>query len=312
MRYVLLLLGWITWTGAAFAQGLDQSSKGNLLEVKPPPAETLVSPPANTPPAPSGTKPNEALNFRYHGESQAEFETREKRCLAIALYFEGNGWSERGKVAIGQVILNRVRSPEYPETICGVVYEDHKLAPNCQFSFSCDGKTDVPRNDEEWSQAQDIARRITHGELWLPEVGYSIRLTDPPVAVLRASEVVLIKEAGTFKIPVLINGVITLHFVLDSGASDVSIPADVVMTLMRTGTLRESDFLGRQTYTLADGSRVPSEIFRIRELKVGDRTIQNVVGSVANVKGSLLLGQSFLSKFNSWSIDNGRQVLILR
>jgi predicted aspartyl protease len=55
----------------------------------------------------------------------------------------------------------------------------------------------------------------------------------------------------------------------------------------------------------------PSQTFRIRTLKVGDRVIENVVGSVADVKGSLLLGQSFLSKLNSWSIDNSRQVLIL-
>lgn len=46
-------------------------------------------------------------------------------------------------------------------------------------------------------------------------------------------------------------------------------------------------------------------------MKVGDRTIENVIGAVADVTGSLLLGQSFLSKFNSWSVDNSRQVLVL-
>jgi spore germination cell wall hydrolase CwlJ-like protein len=114
----------------------------------------------------------EALNFRYHGESQAEFETREKRCLAIAIYFEARGEPQRGQVAVGQVILNRVRSPLFPETICGVVYQG-QMSPGCQFSFTCDGRTDVPRNDAQWRQAQDIASRITKGELWLPEVGYS-------------------------------------------------------------------------------------------------------------------------------------------
>jgi hypothetical protein len=114
----------------------------------------------------------EALNFRYHGESQAEFEAREKRCLAIAIYFEARGEPERGQVAVGQVILNRVRSPLFPETICGVVYQG-QMSPGCQFSFTCDGKTDNPRNDAQWAQAQDIAKRITKGELWLPEVGYS-------------------------------------------------------------------------------------------------------------------------------------------
>jgi hypothetical protein len=114
----------------------------------------------------------EALNFRYKGESQAEFEERERRCLAIAIYFEARGEPVRGQVAVGQVILNRVRSPLFPETVCGVVYQG-QMNPGCQFSFTCDGKTDTPRNDAQWSQAQDIARQIMAGELWLPEVGYS-------------------------------------------------------------------------------------------------------------------------------------------
>jgi spore germination cell wall hydrolase CwlJ-like protein len=114
----------------------------------------------------------EGLNFRYKGESQAEFEERERRCLAISIYFEARGEPVNGQVAVGQVILNRVRSPLFPETICGVVYQG-QMNPGCQFSFTCDGKSDNPRNDEQWAQAQDIAKRIMAGELWLPEVGYS-------------------------------------------------------------------------------------------------------------------------------------------
>jgi hypothetical protein len=63
-------------------------------------------------------------------------------------------------------------------------------------------------------------------------------------------------QGGTFVIPVLINGQITLNFTIDSGAADVSIPADVVSTLIRTGTIQESDFVGKKTYRLADGSSV--------------------------------------------------------
>jgi aspartyl protease family protein len=118
-------------------------------------------------------------------------------------------------------------------------------------------------------------------------------------------------QGGIYVVPVLINDAITLDFIVDSGAADVSIPADVVMTLMRTGTLRDSDFLGEKTYVLADGSEVPSQTFRIRSLKVGNRVLENVNGSVASVKGSLLLGQSFLSQFKSWSVDNGRHALLL-
>jgi hypothetical protein len=78
----------------------------------------------------------------------------------------------RGQVAVAQVILNRVRSPMFPQTICGVVYQG-QMHPGCQFSFACDGHTDTPRDDAQWALAQDIARKITAGELWLPEVGYS-------------------------------------------------------------------------------------------------------------------------------------------
>jgi spore germination cell wall hydrolase CwlJ-like protein len=114
----------------------------------------------------------EGLNFRYQGETQAEFEQRERRCLATAIYFEARGEPVRGQVAVGQVILNRVRSPLFPETICGVVYQG-QLQKGCQFSFTCDGKTDIPRQSPEWDLAQDLAKQITAGELWLPEVGYS-------------------------------------------------------------------------------------------------------------------------------------------
>jgi hypothetical protein len=117
-------------------------------------------------------------------------------------------------------------------------------------------------------------------------------------------------DGGTYVVPVLINDAITLEFVVDSGAADVSIPADVVMTLMRTGTLRKSDFLGQKTYVLADGSKVPSETFLIRSLKVGNKVLENVNASVAPVQGELLLGQSFLSRLKSWSVDNTKHALI--
>jgi hypothetical protein len=122
----------------------------------------------------------------------------------------------------------------------------------------------------------------------------------------------MVSDGGTFKVPVTINGQLTLNFTVDSGASDVSVPADVFMTLVRTGTITDADFLDKQTYKMADGSTVPSQRFVIRSLKVGDKTLENVVGSIAPVAGGLLLGQSFLRRFDTWSIDNHIQALILR
>ena len=118
-------------------------------------------------------------------------------------------------------------------------------------------------------------------------------------------------EGGIYVVPVLINNAITLDFVIDSGASDVSVPADVVSTLIRTKTIERSDFVGQQTYVMADGSEAPSDVFIIRSLKVGNRIVHNVRASIASPKATLLLGQSFLRQFNSWSIDNGRHALVL-
>src|SRR5271165_31460 len=135
--------------------------------------------------------------------------------------------------------------------------------------------------------------------------------SEQPSAISGATVVQMVPEGGTFVVPVRINDQITLEFVIDSGASDVSIPADVVMTLLRTGTITDADFLGTQKYRMADGSSVPSQQFVIRSLKVGDRTLNDVTGSIAPVEGGLLLGQSFLRRFKSWSIDNQREALIL-
>jgi hypothetical protein len=119
-------------------------------------------------------------------------------------------------------------------------------------------------------------------------------------------------QGGVYVVPVRVNGTLILPFVIDSGAADVAIPGDVFLTLSRTGTVKPGDFIGRQMYVLADGSQLPSDRFILRELRVGDHVIRNVVAHVANVKGDPLLGQSFLSKLPAWSIDNQRHALVLR
>lgn len=90
--------------------------------------------------------------------------------------------------------------------------------------------------------------------------------------------------------PVVTNGAIPLPFIIDSGASSVMIPADVVLALMRAKTIEESDFIGEQKYPLAGGSVAPSITFRIRSLKVGDKTLTNVIGSIAPVKAACCWG----------------------
>jgi clan AA aspartic protease (TIGR02281 family) len=127
----------------------------------------------------------------------------------------------------------------------------------------------------------------------------------------RVEEIKLQKQRDTYVVPVQLNNAVTLQFLIDSGASDVLIPEDVLLTLVRTGTVTEADFIGEQTYSLADGSQLTSTRFNIRELKVGNHIVKNVTASVGPVASDPLLGQSFLSKVKAWTIDNTRHVLVL-
>ncbi len=121
----------------------------------------------------------------------------------------------------------------------------------------------------------------------------------------------LVREHGTLQVPVVINGKILFDFTIDSGATDVSIPANVFFSLTRAGTVSPQDFLDKRLYKLADGSTEFSQRFRIRSLRVGNLELRDVSASVVPSAGSLLLGQSFLSRLKSWSIDNERQVLLI-
>ncbi len=117
--------------------------------------------------------------------------------------------------------------------------------------------------------------------------------------------------AGVFTVPVRLNEQFNLNFTVDSGATDVTVPADVVLTLFRTNTIAMSDFRGEQAYALADGSTFKSRKFVLRKLTVGDHTVENVEALIVDIKGQMLLGQSFLKRFKSWSIDNTTHELVL-
>lgn len=88
----------------------------------------------------------------------------ELTCLARAIYFEARSESEIGRLAVAQVILNRVKSPFYPDTICEVVYQNATQANACQFSFACDGKSDQPRRGAAWKVANTLAARAMAGD----------------------------------------------------------------------------------------------------------------------------------------------------
>jgi clan AA aspartic protease (TIGR02281 family) len=134
-----------------------------------------------------------------------------------------------------------------------------------------------------------------------------------PNALPAGKTIVPLENAnGLYVVPVLVNGTTSLKFAIDTGATDVAIPADIVANLMKDGLVAKADFLGERTYVLADGSRMPSQIFQIHSLKIGDVVVTNVRASITPEKrGALLLGQSFFGRLKSWSLDNSRHTLII-
>ena len=90
---------------------------------------------------------------------------RERGCLAQAVYYESRGESREGQSAVAEVVMNRVRSPAYPNTICGVVYQGSHRVTGCQFSFTCDGSLNRSPRGRAWTEAQAVATQMMQGYL---------------------------------------------------------------------------------------------------------------------------------------------------
>lgn len=90
--------------------------------------------------------------------------SKEKKCLATAIYFEARGEAEQGQKGVAQVILNRVEDDAYPDTICGVVFQNENRRNACQFSFACDGRPDEASEPKAWRKAQHVAEEVLGGE----------------------------------------------------------------------------------------------------------------------------------------------------
>ncbi len=89
----------------------------------------------------------------------------ETRCLAQAVYFEARGEPFEGQLAVAEVVLNRVGDARYPDTVCGVVFENELRRDACQFSFACDGRSDRPREARPWARAVLTASLVREGGL---------------------------------------------------------------------------------------------------------------------------------------------------
>ena len=98
---------------------------------------------------------------------------QQRHCLAVGIYFEARGEPVKGQQAVAQVIVNRVKNPAYPNTICGVVYQNKWRRNACQFSFACDGIKDRIKSPKHWKTAKKVANDAIDGNFWLRSVGSS-------------------------------------------------------------------------------------------------------------------------------------------
>ncbi len=119
---------------------------------------------------PFSTDPNPAARaFAFSGDAVAR--DRATDCLAAAMLYEA-GDDPTGERAVGQVVLNRLRHPAFPKTVCGVVFQGEERTTGCQFTFTCDGAIARLPNPASWERARGLAARMLTGDVFKP-VGMS-------------------------------------------------------------------------------------------------------------------------------------------
>ena len=103
----------------------------------------------------------------------SQVDTEAQHCVALAMYWEARGEGQRGMLAVGSVVINRVDDDRFPNSVCGVVYQGGETPP-CQFSWWCDGKSDRPTHGTLWTASLSLADELltarprdpTHGALF--------------------------------------------------------------------------------------------------------------------------------------------------
>jgi len=95
--------------------------------------------------------------------AEQQVDARQHNCLSQAIYYEARGESQRGQIAVAEVIMNRVRSGYYPTSVCGVVFEGSHRSTGCQFTFTCDGTLNHRPRGRAWDRAQRVATAVMLG-----------------------------------------------------------------------------------------------------------------------------------------------------
>jgi spore germination cell wall hydrolase CwlJ-like protein len=120
-------------------------------------------------PLASGPNPA-AAPFLFKGSDSARAQAL--TCLASAVYYEAGNQDSDGERAVAQVVLNRVRHPAFPNSVCGVVYQGSTRATGCQFTFTCDGSLARQPDADGWRRAWKVAEDALSGSVFTP-VGWA-------------------------------------------------------------------------------------------------------------------------------------------
>ena len=108
----------------------------------------------------------------FNAKTDADSRVRAAECLTQAIYYEAASESVDGQRAVAQVVLNRVRHPAYPASVCGVVYQGSERTTGCQFSFTCDGSLRRTPASGLWQRARKLATDALAGKVFAP-VGHA-------------------------------------------------------------------------------------------------------------------------------------------
>ena len=170
------LLGLVAFSAIA-ATTVTPSLSGTAQAAPPAPPPMIVQPLAPDQalkvnaeiPVANGPNPV-AAPFVFKGNAAARAQALS--CLASAVYYEAGNQDTDGERAVAQVVLNRVRHPAFPASVCGVVYEGSTRATGCQFTFTCDGSLSRQPDGEGWRRATVIAAEALAGSVYAP-VGWA-------------------------------------------------------------------------------------------------------------------------------------------
>jgi spore germination cell wall hydrolase CwlJ-like protein len=135
-------------------------------------------------PIANGPNPS-AAPFEFKGNAAAR--TQALQCLASAVYYEAGDQGDEGERAVAQVVLNRVRHPAFPASVCDVVYQGSTRLTGCQFTFTCDGSLNRQPDTAGWRRAYGIAQEALAGSVYAP-VGWATHYHANYVLPVWASE----------------------------------------------------------------------------------------------------------------------------